>query len=225
MLDRDDLGVYVIRACNYIAPLCPISGVGLGGLPPSSYPTLGTGLDDISLCSGYFGLEWAAPDERRLPVTPCSDASTTYDRSRHPSFRSFYRRTLSRLHKFSLGMPPFAPPPLWPTHAKRSNGSDKQRPIAIGLPHDRPQGVRHVRRSSASSEGPALIVTASALGPPRLRDPTWLPCLAPPNTGPQPPSWTTRRPQRPSFCKPLPRITRPALQLNTSQTLLELQLP
>ena len=34
--DPDDLGAYVIRACDYIAPPCPIPGVGLGGLAPSS---------------------------------------------------------------------------------------------------------------------------------------------------------------------------------------------
>ena len=43
--DTDDLAVYVIRARDHIAPSCPISGVGLGGLAPSSYPTLCTGLD------------------------------------------------------------------------------------------------------------------------------------------------------------------------------------
>ena len=43
--DPDDLGVYVICACDYIAPYCPISGVDLGGLAHSFYPTRCTGLD------------------------------------------------------------------------------------------------------------------------------------------------------------------------------------
>ena len=43
--DPEDLGVYVIRACDYNAPPCPIPGVGLSGLAPSSYPTPCTGLD------------------------------------------------------------------------------------------------------------------------------------------------------------------------------------
>ena len=94
--DPDDLGVYVIRACNSITPPCPIPGVDPGGLAPSSYRTLGTGLDVFSF-AGYSGLEWAAPDERRLPDTPCSDIGTAYDRSHHPSFRSSYRRILSLL--------------------------------------------------------------------------------------------------------------------------------
>ena len=45
--DPDDLGVYVIRACDYITPSCPIPGVDLGGLAPSSYPTSSTGLDEL----------------------------------------------------------------------------------------------------------------------------------------------------------------------------------
>ena len=45
--DPDDLGVYVKRACDYIALPCPIPGVGLGGMAPSSYPTPCTGLDGI----------------------------------------------------------------------------------------------------------------------------------------------------------------------------------
>ena len=42
--DPDDLGVYVIRACDYIASPCPPRRYP-GGLAPSSYPTLCTGLD------------------------------------------------------------------------------------------------------------------------------------------------------------------------------------
>ena len=87
----DDLGVYVIRACNSIAPPCSIPGDGPGGLAPSSYLTLGTGMDGFFLCR---------------------------------------------------------------------------------LLHGRPQWVCRVGRSSASYKGPASLVTASALEPPRLHDPT-----------------------------------------------------
>ena len=45
--DPDDLGAYVIRACDYISPPCPIPDVGLGGLASSSYPTPRTGLDKL----------------------------------------------------------------------------------------------------------------------------------------------------------------------------------
>ena len=40
LTDPDDLGVYLIRACGYTSPSCPILGVGYGGLiPPSSIGT------------------------------------------------------------------------------------------------------------------------------------------------------------------------------------------
>ena len=35
LTDPDDLGVYLIRACGFTPPACPVSGVGLGGLTPS----------------------------------------------------------------------------------------------------------------------------------------------------------------------------------------------
>ena len=37
LTDPNDLGVYLIRVCGYTTPSCPIQGVGLGGLTPSSY--------------------------------------------------------------------------------------------------------------------------------------------------------------------------------------------
>ena len=43
LTDPDDLGVYLIRACGYTTPSCPIPGVGLGGLTPPSDNNLGTG--------------------------------------------------------------------------------------------------------------------------------------------------------------------------------------
>ena len=43
LTDPDDLGVYLICACGYTTPSCPISGVGLGGLTRPSYNNLGTG--------------------------------------------------------------------------------------------------------------------------------------------------------------------------------------
>ena len=35
LTDPDDLGVYLIRACGFTTPSCPVPGVGLGGLTPS----------------------------------------------------------------------------------------------------------------------------------------------------------------------------------------------
>ena len=68
-------------------------------------------------------------------------------------------------------------------HAKPNGDLGRQHTVMPGLSHGRPQWVRRVRRSSASSEGFVLLVTASALGSPRLHDPTRPLCLAPPNAG------------------------------------------
>ena len=35
LTDPDDLGVYLIRACGFTTPACPVPGMGLGGLTPS----------------------------------------------------------------------------------------------------------------------------------------------------------------------------------------------
>ena len=35
LTDPDDLGTYLIRACGFTTPACPVPGVGLGGLSPS----------------------------------------------------------------------------------------------------------------------------------------------------------------------------------------------
>ena len=43
LTDPDDLGIYLIRACGYTTPSCPIPGAGLGGLNPPSHDNLGTG--------------------------------------------------------------------------------------------------------------------------------------------------------------------------------------
>ena len=47
LTDPDDLGVYLIRACGFITPSCPVPGVGLGGLAPSPYYTPGAGLGGL----------------------------------------------------------------------------------------------------------------------------------------------------------------------------------
>ena len=91
--DPDDLGVYVIRACDYIASPCPPRRYP-GWAGPFVVPYSMYWARCIFPLAGYSGLGWATPDERRLPDTPCPDASTANDRSHHPLFRGFYRRTM-----------------------------------------------------------------------------------------------------------------------------------
>ena len=53
LTDPDDLGVYLIRACGYTTPSCPIPGVGLGGLTPSFYnPSTGQYLFPTTVLGG-----------------------------------------------------------------------------------------------------------------------------------------------------------------------------
>ena len=88
-------------------------------------------------------------------------------------------------------MTPLAPTVVNAREAKRDIG--RQHTVTPGLSHGRPQWIRRVRRSCASSEGFVSLVTASALGPRRLHDPTGLLCLAPLKYCLlQTPSWTTR---------------------------------
>ena len=47
LTDPDDLDVYLIRACGFITPSCPVPGVGLSGLAPSPYHTPGAGLGGL----------------------------------------------------------------------------------------------------------------------------------------------------------------------------------
>ena len=65
-------------------------------------------------------------------------------------------------------------------HAKPSGDLGGKHAVMPGLSHGRPQWVRRVRRFSASAEGFVSPVIASALGPPRLHDPTGSLYLAPP---------------------------------------------
>ena len=45
--DPDNLGVYLIRACGFITPSCPVPDVDLGGLAPSPYHIPGAGLGGL----------------------------------------------------------------------------------------------------------------------------------------------------------------------------------
>ena len=47
LTDPDNLGVYLIRACGFITPSCPVPGVGLGRLATSPYHTPGAGLGGL----------------------------------------------------------------------------------------------------------------------------------------------------------------------------------
>ena len=161
LTDPDDLGVYLIRACGFTAPSCPVPGVGLGGLAPSPCHT-----PDVVL--GGLPPPPDSPVLGGLPLTK-------------DDFRT-HRALMLPTHMTARPRRPYATLPKAPsatytisthddvprsTRGTRSQTAilDGNAPIASGLSHDRPQWVRRVRRFSASS---APHVTASAIGPPRL---------------------------------------------------------
>ena len=82
LTDPDDLGVYLIRACGYTSPSCPIPGVGLGGLTPPSDNNIGTAwhhpptsvLGGLPLTQDDFRTH-RAPTPLRHKAGPPADAS------------------------------------------------------------------------------------------------------------------------------------------------------
>ena len=84
LTDPDDLGVYLIRACGYTTPSCPIPGVGLGGLTPPSHnnpdtgrnPFLTPGLSGLSLTKDDFRTHRAPMPLRRM-IGPTTGTSVT----------------------------------------------------------------------------------------------------------------------------------------------------
>ena len=84
LTDPDDLVVYLIRACGYTTPSCPIPGVGLGGLIPPSDNNLGTGWNP-SPTRVLGGLPLTKDDFRthRAPMPLRRRAGPTADTSVH----------------------------------------------------------------------------------------------------------------------------------------------
>ena len=82
LTDPDGLGVYLMRACSYTSPSCPIPGVGLGGLTPPSDNNLGTAwhhsptlvLDGLPLTQDDFRTH-RTPMPLRRRAGPLADAS------------------------------------------------------------------------------------------------------------------------------------------------------
>ena len=162
----------------------PIPGVGLGGLVPSPNPIISTGpksffpsptlvLDGLPLTNDEFRTH-------RLPMPKLHLTGHTTRLFAAPTEESRLSYAIYDQHDTSRSN--------CARHATSSGDLDRQHTVTSGLIHGRLQWVRHVRRSSASFEGPTSFVTAYALDPPRLRDPTRSSCFPPPDAGP---SWTT----------------------------------
>ena len=93
LTDPDDLGVYLIRACSYTSPSCPIPGVGLGGLTPPSDNNLGTAwhhsptlvLGGLPLTQDDFRTH-RAPMPLRRRSGPLADAFIYTTHGTYPSY-------------------------------------------------------------------------------------------------------------------------------------------
>ena len=72
LTDPDDLGVYLIRACGFTTPACPVPGVGLGGLTPSPCPASDAVLGGLTLppSSPVLGGRHLTIDDFRTHRTP-----------------------------------------------------------------------------------------------------------------------------------------------------------
>ena len=159
LTDPDDLGVYLIRACGFTTPACPVLGVGLGGLTPSPCHAPDAVLGGLTPPPGspvLGGLPLTQDDFRthRAPTPPAHMTA----RPR----RSSATLPMAPLATYAISAPDDAPRP---TRRTRSQ---------TGLSHYRTQWFRRVRYFCASS---APHVAASAIGPPRLHDLYRSPCL------------------------------------------------
>ena len=86
LTDPDDLGVYLIRACRLTAPSCPVPGVSLGGLAPSSdIPVLG-GLAPSPDIPVLGGLPLTSDDFRTHRAPLPSPSATTCPRRPRATF-------------------------------------------------------------------------------------------------------------------------------------------
>ena len=149
LTDPDDLGVYLIRACGFATPSCPVPGVGLDGLAPSPYHTPGVGLGRLV----------PPPDTPALGGLPLT----------RDNFRT-YRALMPSTHMTACPRRPYTTPTKAPytTYAIRARDDSPRSPrctrsqtaILDGNAPSRPD-----YRTAAHSG-----FAASALGPPRLHD-------------------------------------------------------
>ena len=76
LTDPDDLGVYLIRACGFTTPACPVPGVGLGGVTPSPCHASDTVLGGLSLTLDDFRTHRAPMPSTHMTAHPCRSSAT-----------------------------------------------------------------------------------------------------------------------------------------------------
>ena len=127
LTDPDDLGVYLIRACGFTSPTCPVPGVGLCGLTPSpchAHDAILGGLTPPPDLPVLGGLP-LTPDDFRTHRAPMPPTHTT-DRPRRAS------ATLppTPLATYAISAPNIAPRPTRRTRSQTAtlDGNAPSRP-------------------------------------------------------------------------------------------------
>ena len=184
LTEPDGLGLYLIRACGYITPSCPIPVVGLGGMVPSLYPTPGTDLNGFvpSPIPVLGGLPLTKDDFciHRTPMpTMHMTGATTRSFAAVPTKKSCLVYAINDQHDTSRSNCP--------------RRTQSRTAILAGNTPLRPDTRTAAHSGFAASADPGPPPTASfrSSPPPRLarlgHDPTRSSCLALPDSGPQPP--------------------------------------
>ena len=143
LTDPDGLGVYLIRACSYTSPSCPIPGIGLGGLTPPSDNNLGTAwhhsptlvLGGLPLTQDDFRTH-RAPMPLRGRAGPLADASVYITHGPYPSYAIDDQ--------------------LEPSRTARAGRTRSRAAILAGHTPLRPDYYRAARRGFAAPAVPAL---------------------------------------------------------------------
>ena len=153
LTDPDDLGVYLIRACGFTTPACPIPGVGLGGLtssPCHAHDAILGGLTPPPDTPVLGGLP-LTPDNFRTHRAPMPPTHTTA-RPRRPS------ATLPQtpLATYAISAPNDAPRPTRRTRSQTAtfDGNAPSRP-------DYRTAARSGFAASAASAPPPLRTSPS----------------------------------------------------------------
>ena len=198
LTDPDDLGVYLICACGFTTPSCPVPGVGLGGLTPSPCHAPDAVLGGLtpspdSLVLG--GLPLTIDDSRthRAPMlpthmtarprrsyaTPPKAPFTTYAISAHDDARRSTRRTRSQIAILD-GNAPLRPDYRTAAHSGfAASAASAPSPLRTSPP------PRSARLGSVTSAG-RLASTSSTLTPPDLQSDSLLPTAPLHSTAPDP---------------------------------------
>ena len=149
LTDPDDLGVYLIRACGFITPSCPVPGGGLGGLAPSPYHTPGAGLGGLV----------PPPDTPVLGGLPLTNNDFRTHRAPMPS-----THMTARLRR-PYATPPKAPYTTYAISARDDAPRPTRRTQSQTAILDGNASSRLDYRTAAQSE----FAASAASGPPPLR--------------------------------------------------------